>query len=1495
MPVITVTFAVTIGGGSISASSVTTDSNGQAETTLTLGTTAGSNRVVASVSGITQTRNFNATGQAAVATTIVEISGDGQAGDAGATLNDPFIVEVRDQDGDALSGVAVAFAVTGGGGSLSASSVTTDASGRAESTLTLGATTTNTVTATASGITTPITFTATVVASLSFGTGTISNQAWEVGTAVSLTLPGAAGVTGTITYALSPTPPPGVNFTASTRKLTGNPTLEFSSATFTYTATAGTKSVTLTFRIVVTDPSIVSTPRATSFQSHSVSLTLEIAGVDMTEYLPARAPLQLARSRDFPSFSTFNSVGVNIPLRNESNYFDPGNASNFFVGRSLPANGRGARVFLTVVRDGTEKLRFAGEVVMINQNLETSLVTLVVRDLSIRLRRGKITNFGETVSFRITDYPDVAAEYQVGDYAFRFPNAFRPIQRDSVSATIEVDGTDETIEILANPVIAGDMTYRKAVVDYENALLILQGEPPDGEDSVIDASWKISYRFKRPDFLIREIMKEKLFPSLPNYGVERVGFEVSDSVFGTHGKPYFQETGIVRWLKRQGGTNPAMWMAHDNRLVKYDEALDEYEEVAEVPDDTSITEVPPGGYGSYVPDELISLEDTPSSIRGIAVRNNRIVVMPTTTRGYSIRPYDENGNNGATFFSAGASTGNLNAHGLDIYDNNAYVAWVGHPGNQVYSLHYRRHSLIGGSHGSTISVSASVSSSSRPKGIAVTPTRILIGLGNNILFYDHDGNAITDENFSPGYTFTDIAVNANYIFVLASDQIVHVHTYNGAELTQFEIDPSPYSLANISVNDLRLFGNVGGDIHAYSLAESASYQGFVIAQFDTHDFDSFYCLTTNTLRGDITRDTTFNRNRVDKYVKSTDTWSTLLAPDDGEPQLAHPVDLMAEIGKYADNRKNFQVIRRSNKTLIFYRRVQTSDAGIAYYNETDDTLTDIYSETFGTNDGLPYSMDFALDERTDGIYVYTFVVKYALSGSTFTSATLKVYRERVEPSAAQTEIFSETFTGTSDTDEYPVSVSDVILADDRSKLCFVLEYVSESTTEAGKSELCEIAKDGTGSRTVLKTYDNPLVGPRSPVKRGSDYFYLEGGWARLPKTSTDDDVPVEEHYYPNEGGRLIEIESNGDITDHGVVWRSAARADSPNPESEVYDGWGLYNSVVSNMIADDQDNLHFIAGYGLPFLIANNLPASTALGESSRIDNFAWLQFGTNLPMKLENVVLEGKDYWSACVDMAVLNDSELGFTPQASLASAYETANPTADLWEAWSTLFFRERTIVAGELRAALAIGSTATTTDVDGVGLTEFPATGGLIIINRELFTYTGAAVNGNGVRLSGLSRAQEDSVAAAHAEADAVLFVDLLIKDSDTSLIEVETKNLDIANSYNAIIINHADGEYRLSDAVSVAESGEIALSIAAPFFSDATAHWNEELASRYLARFKELRDVVTCRIPFAPAVEIGQLVVLKTERGFISDFAVYEVMRQAHDLRAFRTTLILRGR
>ena len=55
-----VTFAVTAGGGTLSVTSTTTDANGRAESTLTLGNTAGTNMVTVSVQGISQAATFTA-------------------------------------------------------------------------------------------------------------------------------------------------------------------------------------------------------------------------------------------------------------------------------------------------------------------------------------------------------------------------------------------------------------------------------------------------------------------------------------------------------------------------------------------------------------------------------------------------------------------------------------------------------------------------------------------------------------------------------------------------------------------------------------------------------------------------------------------------------------------------------------------------------------------------------------------------------------------------------------------------------------------------------------------------------------------------------------------------------------------------------------------------------------------------------------------------------------------------------------------------------------------------------------------------------------------------------------------------------------------------------------------------------------------------------------------------------------------------------------------
>ena len=155
-----VTFSVKSGGGTLSATNVTTDAVGRAESTLTLGPNPGTNTVTASVAGIQETRTFTAE-SIRIPKRMEIISGGDQEGLPGAALENPFVVEVRDQTDGPLPDVRVLFTIGSGGGTLSATNVTTDANGRAENTLTLGPNPgTNTVTVSVTGIQEQKTFTA---------------------------------------------------------------------------------------------------------------------------------------------------------------------------------------------------------------------------------------------------------------------------------------------------------------------------------------------------------------------------------------------------------------------------------------------------------------------------------------------------------------------------------------------------------------------------------------------------------------------------------------------------------------------------------------------------------------------------------------------------------------------------------------------------------------------------------------------------------------------------------------------------------------------------------------------------------------------------------------------------------------------------------------------------------------------------------------------------------------------------------------------------------------------------------------------------------------------------------------------------------------------------------------------------------------------------------------------------------------------------------------
>ena len=135
---LTVTFSITSGDGnaSLGSASETTGSNGQAQTTLILGSNAsGSYTIRATSNGVSVSATATVEdSQPAFSIRVVTSPGSGEPGD---TLT--FVVEVQ-QDGTLTQGLTVDFSITSGdaNASLGSASETTGSNGQAQTTLILG-------------------------------------------------------------------------------------------------------------------------------------------------------------------------------------------------------------------------------------------------------------------------------------------------------------------------------------------------------------------------------------------------------------------------------------------------------------------------------------------------------------------------------------------------------------------------------------------------------------------------------------------------------------------------------------------------------------------------------------------------------------------------------------------------------------------------------------------------------------------------------------------------------------------------------------------------------------------------------------------------------------------------------------------------------------------------------------------------------------------------------------------------------------------------------------------------------------------------------------------------------------------------------------------------------------------------------------------------------------------------------------------------------------
>ena len=126
---VAVGFSVTSGAGSLTGAAAVTNSSGVATVgSWILGTTVGSNTLVASSGSLTPV-TFTATGTAGAPAAVTKTAGDAQTATAGSGVATAPSVTVRDANGNPVAGTSVTFSVASGGGSVTGGSQVTNATG----------------------------------------------------------------------------------------------------------------------------------------------------------------------------------------------------------------------------------------------------------------------------------------------------------------------------------------------------------------------------------------------------------------------------------------------------------------------------------------------------------------------------------------------------------------------------------------------------------------------------------------------------------------------------------------------------------------------------------------------------------------------------------------------------------------------------------------------------------------------------------------------------------------------------------------------------------------------------------------------------------------------------------------------------------------------------------------------------------------------------------------------------------------------------------------------------------------------------------------------------------------------------------------------------------------------------------------------------------------------------------------------------------------------
>lgn len=637
--------------------------------------------------------------------------------------------------------------------------------------------------------------------------------------------------------------------------------------------------------------------------------------------------------------------------------------------------------------------------------------------------------------------------------------------------------------------------------------------------------------------------------------------------------------------------------------------------------------------------------------------------------------------------------------------------------------------------------------------------------------------------------------------------------------------------------------------HSVELME-ATYP-YEMWQLATDDFDTFYVLATaHRVQGGLLFRGVYDAFEttaipypppivVLKYVKSTDTWTTVDQFTGGNnPQIGfymadapHPNRTESRYPMSPDTRTVFTIGTVNGHRQLVYR----GQSGVSRFVGHGVHAYRLDTGEKSRLKDIPVGAERSFDAYIGDTPETTF---YAWIENDETTSTIRI------DDGNGNEVVNHAVLH----DDNPfvsfgrvITISDMLYHD--GNLYAVLQAVHGRGVRGRTTGSLIKIEVANGAVELIKKYVPFLHGARSPVVHNDEVYYFEGSHYqylyRYAHISTR---------FPEDTGHLIKIKGCHAI-DLGLNWRSAGDDDRV--------GFGLHGGTASPMLSDGA-YIHMFTGY-------DNFNVGTH-GAPADVNNLQWVQYGTLLPNRIPLFNTNGKKTWDLLNELAVLTNSTMSYRK---------------------GTFSFGPRPTRESQLAEPLS--ATATTLElVEADGWKEK----GYLLIDDEIIRFRGRAGN----TLYGLARGQEDSDAEPHMQNAHALQVDAFAFNHPTkknlATLQFRPDFLGIQNQLTAtltpVIGDKAD--IYLESPISVAANGKKPEQFDWNVLTYHERPWAELLLNEYLGDRQQSQFELTLTVPWSPHLELGQTLVVDQQMFAHAKFTPVRILQLSHDYDAATTRI-----